>query len=471
MSHTLSIDQVLQWIREGEGESVEFKQSPSNDLGKSVSAFSNTNGGAILIGVGDDGHLVGSKGKKVLQEISDFMASVVPAPKISTKTFSIGDKAIVVVLVEKGAHLYACRNVVYIRVGRNNRPLSIQEVIEKGNESLRIFFDEMTVKARVTDIDKNLVKRFLKVREEVRGVTISSVSEERQMELVRILKGKKEVMQGGLLFFGKTPQSWMPQARVHCIHFLDNDMQRYSDQRFFEGSLWRIIEEIETYLRSHVRRVGGDKKGFRRQEVFEYPLEAVREALLNALIHRNYFSAADVKLFFFPDRLVIKNPGSFPHGVTPDMPEHRPRNPLLAQYFYDVGLVEKYGSGLETMKRVCERSDSVTLEFDLREASTTVIFRKKDSLIHPVDPDELDASDKKILKRLEEGPGKSSDFIKVVGVSRQALAKRLKKLLVAGLIRREGNGASVTYCLAVQGKVTESFFDPLSEEDLKLWNH
>ena len=155
-------------------------------------------------------------------------------------------------------------------------------------------------------------------------------------------------------------------------------MQRYTDQRFFEGSLWRMVEEIEAYLRSHLQRSGGGRSGFRRLERFEYPLQALREALLNAIIHRNYFRAADIKMFFLPDRLLIRNPGSFPPGVTPESPEHRPRNPLLSQYFYDVGLVEKYGSGIETMRSICSNSSSVTLKFDLKESSTTLIFQKKE---------------------------------------------------------------------------------------------
>ncbi|MBF0492624.1 MAG: putative DNA binding domain-containing protein [Deltaproteobacteria bacterium] len=437
---TTTIDSVLQWMKEGEGESSKFKQSLSTDLGKTIVAFGNTNGGVILIGVDDEGQLVGLKGKNVLQDISDAIAGVVPAPKVSVEEVAFGDRKVAIIHVEKGAHLYSCRNVVYIRVGRNNRPLSIQEVIEKGSESLRIFFDEMPSQANIAAIDKKLVKKFLKVREEVRGVRHPTLSEDRQLQLLRILKsGKNQLTQGGLLFFGRDPQKWIPQARVHCVHFLDDEMQRYTNQRFFEGSLWLMMEEIETYLRSHLQRSGGQKTGFRRLEKFEYPLEAIREALLNAMIHRNYFSAADIKMFFFPNRLLIRNPGSFPPGVTPELPEHRPRNPLLAQFFYDVGLVEKYGSGIETMRRLCGDTASVTLSFDLRESSTTLIFQKKEGTV------QRDLLDEKILKRLEQGAARSAELVSLTGISRQAVTKRLNRLLVAGTIRREGSGAGVVY--------------------------
>lgn len=433
---------ILKAIREGEGENVEFKRDVA-DLGKTVAAFANTSGGLILVGVDDQGDVVGIRGKSVLQEISDTFASVTPPPSVSVSAVKIGDKTVGVVEVKKGRHLYAHRNVVSIRVGRNNRPLSIHEVVERAVESLRLFFDELPSAAGFSSIDANLVRVYLERREQVRGVAVlpdSGRSLFLKLGIVRKSNGKRgeTVTNGGFLFFGRSPQTLIPVARVHLVVFSDEDMQHYTDQRIFEGSLWRIAEEIEEYFRKTLPRPGGTLVGFKRLEKFEYPIEALREALLNAMVHRNYFDAGDVKVFFLPDRIMIKNPGSFPPGVTPEAPEHRPRNPLLARYFYDVGLVEKYGSGIEKIRRVCAEA-GVSVDFELTATSTTVVFRKgkKD-----FSPDKIDTI---ILKRMDSGPAGATEMAGIVKMTRQAVNKRLRALIKAQVVERGGTGARVLY--------------------------
>lgn len=432
----------MSMILKGEGESLEFKRDVV-DIGKTVTAFANTEGGNILIGVDDKGNVTGLKGRSELQKISDMLAAVSPPPKAKISSIQVGKNAVAVVTVQKGYHLFAYKNIVYIRIGANNRPLSVHEIMEKAGESLRLFFDELTNDEPLSALNKSLVRDFLQKREEVRGIAAPSPKIDEnillQLRILRKTKHKLNITNGGLLFFGTAPQKVFSFARIHLVHFLDSDMQRYSDQRIFEGALWKIVQDVETYLRNNIRRHGGEKKGFVRAERFEYPIDAVREAILNAMVHRNYFDAGDVKVFIMPDRLVIKNPGSFPPGVTPDVPEHRPRNPLLAQYFYDVGLIEKYGSGIQKMRTACQQQGGINIDFKLRPVSTTVAFVKTSPNIVP------DRIDNLILQRLASGPVGTMKLVALTKISRQAVIKRLNKLLHAGMIRREGSGAGVKY--------------------------
>lgn len=442
----MDINELMNLIKNGEGETLEFKSSVT-DLGRTVSAFANTYGGTILIGIDDQGEVIGIHGKKNLQEISDSFASVVPPPKVKISTINIGGRIIAAVEVEKSQHLYSHKNIVYIRVGRNNRPLAIHEVVEKAGESLQLFFDDLDSGTPASRLDRKLIKEYFERREAVRGVKEPIKIDDGLLVKLRILKKHhKKLMatNGGLLFFGKEPQELINSARIHLVHFSDMEMQTYTDQRIFEGSLWRIIEEVEVYFRQTIRRTGGKMKGFERIEKFEYPLEALREAILNAVVHRNYFDAGDIKIFILPDRIIIKNPGSFPPGVTPEIPEHRPRNPSLSQYFYDVGLIEKYGSGIEKMKRLCGQTPHMTIDFELRPSSTTVVFKMT------LPKHKSDQIDESLMKRLGTGPASSTELASLTKMSRQAVIKRLNDLIKAGDIVREGSGAAVYYKLKRQ---------------------
>lgn len=436
----MDINTLAKLIRGGEGEAMEFKREIT-ELGKTVAAFANTYGGTILVGIDDEGNIVGIPCKSEMQKISDSFPSVNPVPEVKVSTVKIEEKVVVVLQVKKGVHLYSFKNIVYIRVGRNNRPLSIQEVVEKAGESLRLFFDELLSTAPISVLNKNLIHAYLEMRETTRGIKKPAKLDDKLLLQLRILgrKNKKTaVTNGGLLFFAREPV--INISRVHIVHFSDNQMQRYTDQRIFEGSLWEMANKVELYLRNTLGRVGGYHAGFKRVERFEYPIDALREAVLNAIVHRNYFDSGDVKIFIMPDSIIIKNPGAFPPGVTPKIPEHRPRNPLLAQYFYDVGLIEKYGSGIQKMKAIC-RQNSIMLDFELHQTSTTVIFKKRKSEFVP------DKTDGIILDKLKNTSCGSRELVELTSLTRQAVIKRLNKLLRAGLIERQGSGAAVRYCL------------------------
>jgi ATP-dependent DNA helicase RecG len=86
----------------------------------------------------------------------------------------------------------------------------------------------------------------------------------------------------------------------------------------------------------------------------EYPIAAIREAIINALIHRDYLISSDIRVFIFDDRIEISNPGPFPEGVTPERPLHIARNPILCQLMRDIGFIEKYGSGIYFMRDFCK---------------------------------------------------------------------------------------------------------------------
>jgi ATP-dependent DNA helicase RecG len=172
-----------------------------------------------------------------------------------------------------------------------------------------------------------------------------------------LVKSEQEITRAAILLFGKTPQSPLTQAVVHAgrqrkkVHIMDN--------RFIEGPIIEQVDETVEFIKKnlHVRfEITGEPE---RKEIWDYPLTAIREAVTSAVIcHRDYGNVADIQIKIFEDALQIWSPGYLPFIVTVDDlfdPEHAssPRNKLIAQVFYDIGLIERYGNGIQRILDAC----------------------------------------------------------------------------------------------------------------------
>lgn len=439
----MDIRELIKILKEGESTTVEFKKSLSKELSKVICALANTKGGKILIGVEDDGAPIGVENGKIEEKVSKHLQLLRPMPNIEIERLPIAAVNIIIINVKESSALVSCKNIAYIRVGTNNYPLSIDEVIEKSAESLRIFFDQIITELPASELDKSSLKEYLRTRQKIRGVERDPDVTDVAVRL-KILKRKGRALfltNAGILCFTKEPQKYIGNSTVRLTQFDDEEMKNYSYRAEFNGPLQDIVKEIEGYFVKNLGRVGGFTVGFKRQEYLEYPLDALREAIINAIIHRNYFDAAEIRIFVFPDRIEIRNPGSFPPGISVENPEHKPRNPQLAQFFYDFGLTEKYGSGIKKIIKETSEHPLAGVKFEVKPYSTVVIFFKTLSGI------DLDPTNRKILETLTSGPKRSGLIARIIGLSRQATIERLRNLNVVGFVKQEGEGPKTTYVL------------------------
>lgn len=436
--------ELLGILKDGESTTIEFKETLNKELKKSVCAFANTKGGRIFIGIKDDGTPVGVKNEQYKQEISDELQSLRPLPNFTIESIPITTTKIIVVSVQESSVLISSSNVAYVRAGTNNYPLSLDEVIEKSSESLRVFFDQITSDVPITELNKELLHNYLEQRKKTRGIEYDNQIVDAALKL-KIVRRKNEgifLTNAGILCFTDDPQKYIGNSSVRLIKFNDDEMKTYSFQEEFVGPLPKIVEQLEKYFLKNLNRVGGFTIGFKRQEFLEYPLMSLREALINAIIHRNYFDAADIRIFVFPNRIEIRNPGSFPPGVSIESPEHKPRNPQLAQYFYDLGFSEKYGSGIKKIIKETSGHPFVGVEFAVKPYNTMVCFRKNLSKVN------LDSTNQKILEFLANEPKGSGEIAKVIGLSRQSIVDRLRSLTLLGFIKQEGEGPKTVYAFS-----------------------
>ena len=196
-------------------------------------------------------------------------------------------------------------------------------------------------------------------------------------------------------------------------------MLEYMDRRDFFGPLWKIIGGLR---KLYDMIYGQDRCNSRlgRIEKYEYPLEALREALVNALTHRNYFDPGDVRVFIYPFKITFINPGSFPPGVSPDKPIHKPRNPILSQYMYDMGFMEKYGVGIIRMKQLCAAS-RIKLTYSLDSFETKLTFSRIVAT--------LDDIERKIMDLIAEESLSSSQLASRLGVSKDTVLRKINRLI------------------------------------------
>ena len=178
-----------------------------------------------------------------------------------------------------------------------------------------------------------------------------------------------KVTRGAVLLFGKNPQALFTSAQIHMGRFKDDIT--IIDDKILKGNLFAQLESavqlFRTYLQVRYEFEGKSREdeplsAMQRKEIWDYPIEALREAVINALIHRDYFqTGAEIQIRVYDDRVVITNPGTLPDGMTVDELKregHRsmPRNTLLAQVFYYGELLEKWGTGTSRMITLCRNA-------------------------------------------------------------------------------------------------------------------
>lgn len=421
--------QILKLLKEGESEKVEFKRQIASDLGEEICAFANAEGGTIFIGVSDMGEVVGCNVKKSKKNASQFASSVTPPPRLKFQEIPFGNLKVLAIEVKKSKMLCSLGGVVYVRVGNSKRPLSIQEILSLGAEQLLFEMDKIPTDVRAGEISRACLNRFLTQRER-RG--LEHVEPGRLLKNLGVVtkkNGRRVLSLAGLLFFHKHPQAHMPHSSVRVV----------AGERWkrFDGPAGKIVEDVYEHLLSSFRKIPL-YIGARREDYLEYPPRALREALVNAVTHRNYSICSEIFLHLEPDGLRVVNPGGFPPGTSVEDPRPVPRNPLLYELMFQSGYVERQGRGIQLIIEECEKHPFVDVEFKTKPNFTEVVFHRRPAR-------GLNGTELKIYALLRTAPKSSSQLARELGISKVTVLKKLKKISDLGLIKVEGKGAQRKY--------------------------
>ncbi len=255
----------------------------------------------------------------------------------------------------------ATRGRCYRRAGSTTRQMSPSEIAEMHLRSTGQSMDAVIVDGKTRDdLDLDAVRRYMRQATSVGRRSFGDQDDPWQvLKKLELVRSETEITRAAVLLFGKNPQSPLTQAVVHAGRL--REKVHIMDSRIIDGPIIDQIEETVEFIKKnlHVRfEITGEPQ---RKEVWDYPLPALREAIINAICHRDYGDVADIQIKIFEDCLQVWSPGALPYDVTVDDlldPEHssKPRNKLIAQIFYDMRLIERYGSGISRILDACREA-------------------------------------------------------------------------------------------------------------------
>jgi len=374
---------VERLLAEGESDTLEFKESFDEDTIETVDAFSNTRGGFVFIGVKDNGEIIGLDiGRNTLNKFTNKISNAtVPTVIPNISVHVIREKSIIAIHAQEyPLKPIAFKGRCYRRVGSSNRQMTPQEIAEMHLHSTGSSWDALPTPGKtLEDIDIGNVKRYIRNANATGRRNFEPGDD--PMEIIGKLElvKNREPTWASILLFGKTPQSPLVQAAVHCGRFKENII--IIDDRLIRGSIVDQVNEVMDFMRknTNVRFVITGKP--QRDEIWDYPLDALREAVLNAICHRDYADNADIQIKIHDDRLTIWSPGLLPLGITLKElyePDHssKPRNKLIAQVFYDIGWIEKYGSGIQRITNLCAAQRIPAPVFEESLGGVLVTFKR-----------------------------------------------------------------------------------------------
>ena len=450
----MSLADVNRWLGHSESQTLEFKSSADNRaIGENICGMLNGEGGIIVVGVADDGLVVGVDDvDNRADEIDRYVRQrISPAAPWAVITTEANDKSVLVIDVPIGPRKpYVIDGRVFIRVGEDNRAATADDINRFIQE--RIKSDEQwewqpAVGITTKDLDASEISRFIRQAVEA-GRFDSSVTnvEDVLRRLNLVIDGRP--IQAAVVAFSSRVLPWYPQCTLRLARFGGVTKDVFVDQRKVSVHAFQLLEEANNFLSKQLPVRGTFEEGnIRRQDRPLYPILALREALVTALCHRDYSIAGGaVSVAIFDDRLEIASTGTLPRGMTvADLKrDHfsRPRNPLLADLFYRRGLIELWGRGTQGIVRLCLEAGCPEPQFEERAGEFVVCFRSPTAPAIPPDG-VLSERQTRILALFKAAPKRSLREIRESvdpSLSDSAIRNDLNFLRELGLIEAVGVG-------------------------------
>jgi ATP-dependent DNA helicase RecG len=435
---------ILELLKRSEGKTLEFKRDLSSPEGAlcTIVAFANTAGGTLLVGVEDRSrHVRGVARPLDLEErlanlISDRIAPrLVPELEILPwrQTHVLAVKVFPSTarphhLVRKGQQ----GDRVYVRVGSTNRRAD-RELIEEMRRSARASgFDEEPMPELDSEaIDFRAASESFAPFKRLRRADLET------LHLLTRHQGRKVPTVAGMLLFGRERERHFTDAWIQAGRFGGTTRSRIADQREFRGYPVNAIAEAIAFVQKHAL-LGAEIGALQRKDRWNVPPVAVREAVINAVVHADYSQrGAPIRLSIFDDRIEVESPGLLPFGLTIEDLQRgvsKLRNRVIGRVFHALRLIEQWGSGIGRMTDACQ--DAGLAPPILEEIGTHFRVTLSTERVTAPARDEKDCA---ILDTLAGDEGRlTNEIARAIGLSTRATRTRLARLVERGLVREIG---------------------------------
>jgi len=356
----------------GEGFTTEFKRAGTSNLGREICAFANATGGVILIGVTDAGEVDGVEHPNRLKsEVQAIARSA--EPPIAVEVEKVG-KVLCVTIPAQHSKPYSFGGKFFIREGATSQQMARNEIREFFYKEGLIHFDETPCEkfSLTDDWADDVWARFRR-----RAKIPAEMEPEVALANLHLLSADGRMSHAGAWLLAQDIRKFTISADVACALFMGTDKVRILDRRGFHGDVYSMIDETVAYILSKIN-VEYLIKHVKREERPELPEEALREAVVNALVHRDYRSTANVQVYIFKDRVEIVSPGGLPAGMKEsDLGlKSIPRNPLLFALLHRMEAVEHIGSGIKRIHNFCREYGVAAPQIDVSDHWFTVSFTR-----------------------------------------------------------------------------------------------
>lgn len=453
-------------IINGESEILEFKRSTAQLQAamQTACAFLNgRQGGHVLIGVSDNGSILGQKiSDKTKKEISVEINKIEPHVKLEVDFIKIKEEYFVIVITapkkNKAPYMYDGRSFLRNQSTTMRMPHEQYENLLYTRKSNSIGWENLfSNECDLKDLDANRIQQVIRV-----GVSEGRLSELAGKASIKEILTKLKLMIGGRLtnaatiLFCKNDQKQFIQSCLRLARFRGIDKKEFIDNKSIEGNAFYLYDRAIEFLQNYLPLSGKiEPESPRRVEQLAIPPIVLREALVNALSHRDYASAGgSVSVAIYDDRVEIINSGRLPPDIQlkdlSKIHESHPRNPLICSIFYIAKMIERWGRGTQDMIGFCKAAGNPEPEFIEKSGSFGVIFKLKEPILRIQEKYiPLNQRQKNILNILREGTCSVSSIIDQLkqAPNRRTIQIDLKNLEMAGFVKREGTGKFMVWRL------------------------
>lgn len=449
-----------------ESETIERKEAWSDDCLKALAALANTQGGTMLVGVSDDGRVVGWNGDGKEQErISSQIVSALHTHPLSMTVEMQAGQTVLVIEMARAASPVAVRGRYYRRVGNSTRDVPEESLPRFLLERTGAKWDGLPCTVTADALDARTFEDFKALARNRLPALRPTDDAETILNNLQLREEDGRLRRAAVLLFGKDQeaQRLASTAFVQIGRFKSGTV--ILDEKQITGNLFAQLEGVMAQFRQYLQvryefptqtEAREGLTALQPVEVWEYPRFALREAVANALLHRDYTDSGRVMIRVYDDHILITSPGTLPEGITiADLSRNphpsRLRNPLLAQAFYFAEIVERWGSGTTRMAELCRAQNLPAPEFAQVGSEVYVTFRKE-----PYTPErlrQLGLNERQIQAVQfvrEKGSISNTEYRNLTAVSARTATNDL-----ADMVRRNiflppiGRGRSLRYELAI----------------------
>ena len=436
-----------------ESSTLELKKSTGQlERGmESVCAFLNGDGGTVVFGVADNGDILGQTvGDSTKRDIAECIRQFEPFPLLDVDYVGLdnADKQVIVITVNNNSDKpYVYRGRPYMRVESTTAIMpqyQYKELLEQNPFSGIRWEQRQSPFLSVADLDEEEIRRTVRNGVEkgrLPEVAFTASLEQALVKMELLADGKINNAAAVLYMDGETMN--YPQCLLRLARFASTDKKVFIDNKQVRGNLFKMLDEAMAFFFKHLS-LSGEVKGLIREEHLSVPYNALRECVINALIHREYNTVGgSVGIAIFDDRIEISNIGHFPPNFnlaeTRAVMQSIPYNPIIAKALYYRGLFENWGRGIELVKEECVEAGLPEPTFVSEQGAVVVTIKyqkKADGELNG----ELNNSQRRTFEFVKSHLGcTAAEISEQLGVPFSTIDKHIRVLIAKGLIERRGS--------------------------------